>query len=130
MAFQFSFFLSVPKGYICEGDIGDKADDDFGYLFQKPSDAVSGSVPKGHVGHLNDLVPVGRGKPFRVKSIYEKREVIATIRGLSSRFFCPNICAKSESKPKCLNKSLDKTSPKKRVFATKSVFVQLQLEFS
>ena len=57
---------------ICEGDIGDKADDDFGYLFQKPSDAVSGSVPKGHVGHLNDLVPVGRGKPVRVKSIYEK----------------------------------------------------------
>ena len=47
--------------------------------------------------------------------------------------FCPDICAKSESNPKCLSKYLDKTNPKKRVFATKPVsrqkrvFVQLQL---
>jgi len=46
--------------------------------------------------------------------------------------FCPDICAKSESNPKCLSKYLDKTNPKKRVFATqpvsrqKRVFVQLQ----
>ena len=33
--------------------------------------------------------------------------------------FCADICAKSESNPKCLSKSLDKTKPKKRVFVTK-----------
>ena len=48
-------------------DVGDAGD-----LWQQPSNAVSGSVPKGHVGHLNDLVPIGRGKPVRVKSIYKK----------------------------------------------------------
>ena len=37
------------------------------FLNMTPSNAISRSVPKGHVSHLNDLVPVSRGKPFWVK---------------------------------------------------------------
>ena len=37
------------------------------FLNMTPSNAISRSVPKGHVRHLNDLVPVSRGKPFWVK---------------------------------------------------------------
>ena len=33
--------------------------------------------------------------------------------------FCSDICTKSESNPKCLSKSLDKTNPNKCVIATK-----------
>ena len=38
--------------------------------------------------------------------------------------FSPDICAKSESNPKCLRKSLHQTHPKRRVFATKPVLRQ------
>ena len=37
------------------------------FLNMTPSNAISRSVPKGHVSHLNDLVPVSRGKTFWVK---------------------------------------------------------------
>ena len=40
---------------------------DTGFLNMTPSNAISRSVPKGHVSHLNDLVPVSRGKTFWVK---------------------------------------------------------------
>ena len=40
---------------------------DTGFLNMTPSNAISRSVPKGHVRHLNDLVPVSWGKPFWVK---------------------------------------------------------------
>ena len=38
--------------------------------------------------------------------------------------FSPDICAKSESNPKCLRKSLHQTNPKRRVFAMKPVLRQ------
>ena len=38
--------------------------------------------------------------------------------------FSPDICAKSESNPKCLRKSLHQMNPKRRVFATKPVLRQ------
>ena len=38
--------------------------------------------------------------------------------------FSPDICAKSESSPKCLRKSLHQTNPKRRVFAMKPVLRQ------
>ena len=38
--------------------------------------------------------------------------------------FSPDICAKSETNPKCLRKSLHQTNPKRRVFATKPVLRQ------
>ena len=37
-----------------------------------PSNAISRSVPKGHVSHLNDLVPVSRGKTFWVKPAFDR----------------------------------------------------------
>ena len=42
------------------------------FLNMTPSNAISRSVPKGHVSHLNDLVPVSRGKPFWVKSVIDR----------------------------------------------------------
>ena len=38
--------------------------------------------------------------------------------------FSPDICAKSESNPKCLRKSLHQTNPKRRVFAIKPALRQ------
>ena len=38
--------------------------------------------------------------------------------------FSPDICAKSESNPKCLRKSLHQTNPNRRVFAMKPVLRQ------
>ena len=41
-----------------------------------------------------------------------------------SPIFSADICAKSESNPECLRKSLHQTNPKRRVFATKPVLRQ------
>ena len=42
------------------------------FLNMTPSNAISRSVPKGHVSHLNDLVPVSRGKTFWVKPAIDR----------------------------------------------------------
>ena len=42
------------------------------FLKMTPSNAISRSVPKGHVSHLNDLVPVSRGKTFWVKPAIDR----------------------------------------------------------
>ena len=49
-------------------------------LNMAPSNAISRSVPKGHVSHLNDLVPVSRGKPFWVKPPIDRIEKPSLLR--------------------------------------------------
>ena len=50
--------------------------------------------------------------------------IFSIIQCCQPPIFSPDICAKSESNPKCLRKSLHQTNPKRRVIAMKPVLWQ------
>ena len=79
---------------------------DTGFLNMTPSNAISRSVPKGHVRHLNDLVPVSWGKPFWVKPAIDR-----IVKSSLSRYGSFS----QESEPKKTLYPLPRVLPKSRV---------------